>query len=160
MRTLLKALPFAAALLLAAACGGQQDNGIASLHSPAPSSSASSDVPTDPHQKALAFAKCMRDHGVDMPDPKPDLNGGIQALPGIKPGEEDKVNGALEACKKYSPVADIDPNDPKVKAKQAAFAKCMRDHGVDLPDPGAGGQAATIDTGDAKTAAALKTCSK
>ena len=159
MKALLKSVPVAAALLALTACGAQQDSSIASLHSGAPSTSSSADagqVPSDPHQKLLAFAKCMRDHGVDMPDPDPNMTG--MAMPAIKAGDADKASKAMDACKKYAPDNIANPDDPAVKAKRAAFAKCMRDHGVNMPDPGSGSM--TMDGSDPKFQDALKACQK
>ena len=160
MKALLKSIPVAAVLLALAACGAQQDSSIASLHSGAPSTSNSADAgqaPSDPHQKLLAFAKCMRDNGIDMPDPDPNATG--MSMPAIKAGDADKASKAMEACKKYAPDNIANPDDPAVKAKRAEFAKCMREHGVDMPDPGAGG-GLTIDGSDGKFQAAMKACQK
>lgn len=160
MKALLKSIPVAAALLALAACGTQQDSSIASLNSGAPSSSNAPDnrsVPSDPHQKLLAFAKCMRSNGVDMPDPDPNATG--MSMPAIKAGDADKAGKAMEACKKFAPDNIANPDDPAVKAKRAEFAKCMRDHGVDMPDPGSGGSI-SIDGSDGKFQAAMKACQK
>lgn len=160
MKALLKSIPVAAVLLALAACGAQQDSSIASLHSGAPSTSNSADdgqVPSDPHQKLLAFTKCMRDNGIDLPDPDPDATG--MALPAVKPGDEAKASKAMAACKKFAPANIANPDDPAVKAKRAEFAKCMRDHGVDMPDPGAGGSL-SLDGSDPQFQAAFKACQK
>src|SRR4029453_7054162 len=54
---------------------------------------------------ALKFAKCMREHGVDMPDPKKDANGGIKitADAGTKSAGKDnaKMQAAQKACQEY-----------------------------------------------------------
>jgi hypothetical protein len=39
---------------------------------------------------ALKFSKCMREHGVDMPDPKREANGGI-SLTGPPGGKRTKL---------------------------------------------------------------------
>ena len=49
----------------------------------------------------LEFAQCMRDHGIDMPDPTFDDDGRVQIDTG--PGElptrdSDAFNAAAEAC--------------------------------------------------------------
>jgi hypothetical protein len=142
MKALLKSVAVAAALFALAACGAQPDSG---------------QVPADPHQKLLAFAKCMRDNGIDMPDPDPNATG--MSLPAVKAGDADKASKAMEACKKYAPANIANPDDPQVKADRAAMAKCMREHGVDMPDPGSGGSL-SVDMGDPKFKDALKACEK
>src|SRR4051812_42445915 len=75
----------AAALLivlgLSAGCGDHGKGGDAALPNAAdastsPSSSSSGDADMDPRDAMLKFAQCMREHGVDVPDPGPD--GGIR----------------------------------------------------------------------------------
>jgi len=81
----------------------------------------------------LKYAQCMRDHGVDMPDPDP--NGGMTLQGG--PGDESKISAAQEACKNLLPNGGVPPTpsaEDLEKARQ--FAQCMRDHGIaDFPDP-------------------------
>jgi hypothetical protein len=88
---------------------------------------------------ALKFSKCMRDHGVDFPDPQRVGTGGIK-LTGrnINPNDP-KTKSAQSACQKYMQIGGGETIDP---AKRAAlqesalkFARCMREHGVDMPDP-------------------------
>lgn len=153
------------ALVLAAGCGAQdnQNDGIASLNGGKNSNSAKpsdSDVPSDPQQRALKYAKCMRDHGVDMPDPKPSDDGGRMAMPALPADKMDSVNKAFDACKKYSPVNDVDPNDPKVKDQQLKMNKCMREHGIDVSDPGADGKGSAITINGPEQEKAMKDCHK
>lgn len=56
-------------LVLLAACGSSEGAPVASIsNSAAPSASSSADSST----QQLAFAKCMRENGIDIPDPDPD----------------------------------------------------------------------------------------
>ena len=49
--------------------------------------------------EALAFAKCMREHGIDMPDPTFDENGGTSIeIAGGEPGGG--PDGAMEEASK------------------------------------------------------------
>ncbi|HEY3185981.1 MAG TPA: hypothetical protein VGJ70_00810, partial [Solirubrobacteraceae bacterium] len=50
---------------------------------------------------ALKFAKCMRDHGIDMPDPQRTAGGGIKQTMNGKPGSKAAMQAAQNACKKY-----------------------------------------------------------
>jgi hypothetical protein len=51
--------------------------------------------------RALAFAECMREHGVEMPDPQFDENGGIGIMIGGPDGpriDPETMQAAQEAC--------------------------------------------------------------
>src|SRR4051794_32085321 len=75
----------AAGLGAGAACSGSGSggaNGVASIQTAA--GKTASDHPaekdkakTSPEDAALAFARCMREHGVDMPDPDTGGGGGV-----------------------------------------------------------------------------------
>jgi hypothetical protein len=115
------------------ACGG----------SPAAGSTTSTTV--DPDQAMLDFAKCMREHGVDMPDPETDGAGRGRVTFSAKAGGEETMDAAQKACQKYMNAAgpgSLDPEDrQKLQDAMVAFAKCMRAKGIDMPDPqtGSGG---------------------
>jgi hypothetical protein len=151
-----------------AACGGEGGSGgVASLGGSNGSDGDGTTTSEDPEDAALAFVKCMREHGVDMPDP--DAGGGIRLT--ARPGENAKVERAQEACQPL-----LQKAAPKLSADQQAamqdaalaFAKCMREHGVDMPDPtfGKGGIVmqkrsrgdSEFDPDDAKFKAAQKAC--
>jgi hypothetical protein len=95
---------------------------------------------------ALKFAKCMRDHGIDMPDPTRDVGGGIQQRiggPGGKnsggPDDDPRMKVADKACAKYRELGGGQAPDPAQMAKQrdafVAYARCMRGKGITMPDP-------------------------
>jgi hypothetical protein len=126
--------PIAAALLAVAAlglaaCGGDDE---------APASAANSASEDDKTREAqVKFAECMRENGVDIPDPKPGEGQRIRVGPdsGIDPEEFEE---ASKACEKYR--EDIRPQlseeeQQEFKERALEFARCMREHGVDMPDP-------------------------
>ncbi|SDN21668.1 hypothetical protein SAMN04488074_14020 [Lentzea albidocapillata subsp. violacea] len=86
----------------------------------------------------VKFAQCMRDNGVDMPDPKESDNGAgiaIQA-PGDGAPDMEKMNAAHEACKQHLPNGgEFKPPSPEEQDKMRQNAKCMRDRGHNWPDP-------------------------
>jgi hypothetical protein len=58
-------------LAVAACGGGGKANGVASLSGAnKPTATTSPGGSHDDRQAALDFARCMRQHGIDMPDPK------------------------------------------------------------------------------------------
>ncbi|HYJ73815.1 MAG TPA: hypothetical protein VE265_15225, partial [Actinomycetota bacterium] len=68
--------------LALAACGGSPDGDrVASLSGDGATGTTNGTAKTpskDPQQAALDFARCMREHGVDMPDPEVDEQGRIR----------------------------------------------------------------------------------
>ncbi|WP_086820710.1 hypothetical protein [Allokutzneria sp. NRRL B-24872] len=148
--------------LVLAGCSGAPDNKVASLGGDKDKAAAQNDadVPKDPKERMLKFAKCMRDNGVDMPDPEFG-EGGSSVTLGRGEIDPEKFKKADKACEKYSGAKDFNPNDPKFKEEQLKWAKCMREQGIDVPDPGADGTAAAIplDGDKEKMEAAFKKCS-
>ncbi|MEW5991123.1 MAG: hypothetical protein AB1736_07215 [Chloroflexota bacterium] len=158
----LVSLPLLAATLVVAlvamACGGSAGPGVATLESadPAASGDATPAPSVDPEEAALAFAECMRDHGIDMPDPQIDSNGNMRVTIGAggNIGEIDRetMEAAQEACRELLPGAglarpggrELTPEDEE---RILAFAECMREHGIDVPDPQFGGGGGFIRVG-------------
>ncbi|AIG73471.1 MULTISPECIES: hypothetical protein [Amycolatopsis] len=148
-----------AVFALVAGCGGGGDGGdkVASISSP-PAAGAGDGKQADnvsDEDKMRNFAKCMREHGVDMPDPKTDGDG--QGSISIEAGEvgrdENKMKAASDACRKLLPNGgEIKPPTPEELDKMRKEAKCMREHGIDFPDPDPSGKGAamTMDMGDPK----------
>ena len=96
------------------------------------SASQSTSPSVDAEKMMLTYAKCMREHGIPMADPKP----GEGMTLSLKPGQEETMKKAQEACRKYSPEANGAKMDPEMEKKARDYAKCMRDNGVeDFPDP-------------------------
>ena len=103
----------------------------------------------DSDEARLKFAQCMREHGVDVPDPQPGGGpitfGDRDAGPGqggpqtAGPLSDPQGQEAMKACQKE--LGDAAPQPPSAAEQQEmqdaalAFAQCMRDHGVDMPDP-------------------------
>ncbi|WP_431900912.1 hypothetical protein [Nonomuraea sp. bgisy101] len=104
-----------------------------------PAASASAAAPTDRREAQLKFAQCMREHGVTMKDPEP--NGAISVQ--TRKGEEQKVGKAQQACKHFMEAAVGDSKgkpDPEMLDQLVAFARCMREHGIDMKDPSPDGR--------------------
>jgi hypothetical protein len=155
---------------LVAGCGrGTHAPGVATAGggkgaSPKPTASA------DPEQQRREFSQCMREHGIDLPDPDP--NGGPVTI-GKSAGPHDdadaaKMDAAIKACQQYMPTGNLSKPDPEQLEQARQYAKCMRDHGVDMPDPdpnGGGGfgihkgtGGGQIDPDEAKFKAATEAC--
>ncbi len=135
----------ACALLLGvAACGSSSSTSSAGSSATAGTATAGSR-----YQARLALAKCLRSHGLNVPDPSP--NGGIAGGGGgggLFRSLRDQPNfqPALQACAKYRRGAfGIGSLSPAQRAQLqqdlVKFAQCMRSHNINIPDPttGAGG---------------------
>jgi hypothetical protein len=79
----------------------------------------------------LAFAECMRAHGVEMEDPKPGQNIDLGGR------NDPTTKKALAACngKLGSGQELSSEEDEEIKEGALAFAQCMRDEGIDMGDP-------------------------
>jgi len=106
--------------LLAAGCGG----GGGSPHASRPAV----------HQELVAFAHCMRSHGVpDFPDPLPD--GGFPRTGG---GDSPQSGSAMKACQRLLPPRQTrsPAQQAQVLARDLKWSRCMRAHGFPgIPDP-------------------------
>jgi hypothetical protein len=118
------------AALALGACGSSDDGG-------KPASSANRQDTA--FEGALKFSKCMREHGIDMPDPQRVGKGGIKLSGGKVNFNDPKMKSAQSACQKYMQIGGGETLDPAKRAKlqEAAlnYARCMRGQGVDMPDP-------------------------
>lgn len=89
--------------------------------------------------QAIAYADCMRSHGVTgFPDPGPE---GF-ALPSTINQQSPSYQAAQRVCAKLQPGPIGGPPKPsaRVRALDVEFSKCMRKHGLtDFPDPTVGG---------------------
>jgi hypothetical protein len=90
-------------------------------------------------EKGRKFAQCMRANGVQMEDPQVDGKGGTRIRIGGGKGQaagDKQVEAAMSKCRHLMPGADKPRTmSPEEQARVRAFAKCMREHGVDMPDP-------------------------
>ena len=107
----------------------------------------------DPEDAMVDFARCMREHGVDLPDPQ--MSGGGAGGGGvmIEIGDDidpEEMEAAQEACQPLmaDAIGGFEPPDPeeleRMQEQMLEFAKCMREHGVDFPDPVFSGDGASI----------------
>jgi hypothetical protein len=90
---------------------------------------------------ALKYARCMRSHGVDIPDPQTSGAGGgmirIQGGSGGVNFDSSTFQNAQKACQSLLPNGGQMSAQQQAQAQQNAlnFSRCMRAHGVDIPDP-------------------------
>jgi hypothetical protein len=116
-----------------AACGKPATPSVASANGGSAKPTATpSTGPSDRTEAMHKFAQCMRDHGVDMEDPQP---GEPMTIKG-GPGDKEKMDKAQKACQQYLPGGgELQTPDPQMLDQIRKYAQCMRDHGIDMPDP-------------------------
>jgi hypothetical protein len=126
----------------AAGNNGAGSNGVATLNSASPGASAAPSASLNPQDALLAYARCMREHGIDMPDPQFDeTNGNFQVQIGVNGSKVDKqkMEAAEQACHHFMDGVAFGGNggqiDQETQDALLAFAACMREHGIDFPDP-------------------------
>jgi hypothetical protein len=127
--------------------GGGGGAGVASLSAKSAAAKATDTKKKPSQQDSEAafrkFAQCMREHGVDMPDPT--VNGRQGVVKFGSPGaaiDKAKLDAAQKACQHFidsvvqGQKRDIDPAEQaKMRDRALKFAQCMREHGVNMPDP-------------------------
>jgi hypothetical protein len=125
--------------LFAAACGSTGSGGapVASISSSSASATSSGG---SAHASTLAYARCMRAHGIaDFPDPDANGNLGLNGQPGsdLDPNNP-AYKAANNACKSLLPAPQAPPTG--TRAQNLRYARCMRAHGIsDFPDPNPNG---------------------
>ena len=162
MRTISRLLVPALLTVGLLGCGGgdDDDNAIASLGGDATTTTADggggggrTGDAAEFQDAMLDYAECMRDEGIDFPDPQLSEDG--IAVVGPEPAdgppsqaEQDEMAAADAECNHF--LEDVEGSLPEPSPEQQqemqdqalAFAECMREHGIDFPDPefGDGGQ--------------------
>ncbi|MGH9247268.1 MAG: hypothetical protein ACRD29_23730 [Acidimicrobiales bacterium] len=150
----------AVALLVLSACsGGGDGDGVASAGgdpAPANASATEDSAPRDPDAQALVFAECMRDNGIDMPDPGPGQQGLSAAFQAVAGGYHDEaVQQAIAACQDLMP--QYESGDHSGDDWMLELAECLREQGLDVSDnPFEEAHSGAIDVGE--FSAAMEIC--
>lgn len=130
---LLALLAAAFAVLALAACGSDSSGDSST-------SSASSD-----EEKAMAFQNCLKESGVDI---EVSADGGLMmrtrvGRPSSGSDGPDDIGPAMDDCREKTGWAPRPPSEEQraeMRDRALAFAQCMRENGVDVPDPAADGR--------------------
>ncbi|MER6997545.1 hypothetical protein [Streptomyces sp. NPDC000410] len=84
--------------------------------------------------QALEHRKCLREQGLDVPEPKPGQDQRGIAVGGDGVSQE-QIEKAFKACRGKGGAAGTGEITQADKDKALKFARCMRDNGIDFPDP-------------------------
>lgn len=97
-------------------------------------------------ERLLAFAECMRENGVDFPDPVVEADGTVTfgfrpgGGGGLQTGRDADLPAARDACSGMLGGLAFGPGPGgsdliELQDRLLEFARCMRDNGVDMGDP-------------------------
>lgn len=78
---------------------------------------------------SVKFAKCMKEHGIEVPESKPGET--VTIGEGQDP---EKLQAAMTACNKGDSQAFEKPKGANLDA-QIKYARCMRKEGINIADP-------------------------
>lgn len=151
------ALTLVLAALAIAACGGSSDggsDGIASLDGATgaetgPTTTLSA---ADIEAQYLVWADCMTGQGLEVPELTVDAEGNPSLAPGAGGGDDGEAANGPVAADREAMAAGIEvcgeppagliggggggpANNEEFQDAALEFAQCMRDNGVDVPDP-------------------------
>jgi hypothetical protein len=153
--------------LMASACSDGGDSAeIASLETDSantPEDDSNGDVDPEAESEAamLAFTQCLRDQGIDVDDPTMDADGNMQLppinieVPDVMTDPDElpdmsEFEDTIAPCEEHlegvvSTFSSADTTE--IEDMLLAYAKCMRDNGVDMPDPDFSSSGGVIDLG-------------
>ncbi|MFE7512800.1 hypothetical protein ACFU8I_16520 [Streptomyces sp. NPDC057540] len=127
------ALSLAALALTLTACGsGADGTGVASANGGTRSATADAGAGLSRDEMNVRYARCLRQQGLDVADPKPGQGIGLS----VDGANKDKADRAVEACRSAAPPAPADQDDSKDRRAMLDLARCMRENGVaEFADP-------------------------
>jgi hypothetical protein len=136
-----------AVVLLVAGCGtGDDGGGVASLEGTETTAAVAEPEidAVETEEAILAFTACLREQGIDIPDPQLDASGNLRlGTPGgilelADSLDREQIEAARDACAVHLEgiAQQFDRMDmTAVEDALLDYAACMRDQGYDLPDP-------------------------
>ena len=126
------------AIFTACTIGGEESQGVVTIESTTVTTVA--DEETTFEEGVLEFAQCMREEGINFPDPTFDIDGNPQ-FDNLEIENEEEFESAFENCEDIlrNALPEQFDLDPEVEAAlvdaSLEFSQCMRDQGIDFPDP-------------------------
>ena len=133
VKTLLLLLVFSACTI-----GGEDSQGVVTIESTTATTIIDEEITFE--EGVLDFAQCMREEGINFPDPTFDIDGNPQ-FDNLEIENEEEFENAFENCEDIlrNALPEQFDLDPEVEAAlvdaSLEFSQCMRDEGIDFPDP-------------------------
>ena len=127
-------------LLVFSSCtiGGEDSQGVVTIESTTATTILDEEITFE--EGVLNFAQCMREEGINFPDPTFDIDGNPQ-FDNLEIENEEEFENAFENCEDIlrNALPEQFDLDPEVEAAlvdaSLEFSQCMRDEGIDFPDP-------------------------
>lgn len=113
------------------AAGSGKDGGSGSSSESSSGSSSVSGSGADA-DRAVKMRQCLREHGVDAPDPEPGQDPRGMTLGGG--ADPQKMQEAMKECGMGGPGSGKEPTQEE-KDKELKWVRCMRENGIQLKDP-------------------------
>ena len=118
--------------------GGEEPQGVVTIESTTEISIVDEEITFE--EGVLDFAQCMREEGINFPDPTFDIDGNPQ-FDNLEIENEEEFESAFENCEDIlrNALPEQFDLDPEVEAAlvdaSLEFSQCMREQGIDFPDP-------------------------
>ena len=127
-------------MLIFSACtiGGEESEGVVTIESTTATTVVIEEVTFE--EGVLDFAQCMREEGINFPDPTFDIDGNPE-FDNLEIENEEEFETAFENCEDIlrNALPEQFDLDPEVEAAlvdaSLEFSQCMREQGIDFPDP-------------------------
>ncbi len=126
------------AIFTACTIGGEESQGVVTIESTTVTTVVDEEATFE--EGVLEFAQCMREEGINFPDPTFDIDGNPQ-FDNLEIENEEEFESAFENCEDIlrNALPEQFDLDPEVEAAlvdaSLEFSQCMRDQGIDFPDP-------------------------
>ena len=118
--------------------GGEESQGVVSIEYTTETTIVDEEITFE--EGVLDFAQCMREEGINFPDPTFDIDGNPQ-FDNLEIENEEEFENAFENCEDIlrNALPEQFDLDPEVEAAlvdaSLEFSQCMREQGIDFPDP-------------------------
>ena len=118
--------------------GSEESQGVVTIESTTETTIVDEEITFE--EGVLDFAQCMREEGINFPDQTFDIDGNPQ-FDNLEIENEEEFESAFENCEDILRKAlpeqfDLDPEvEAALVDASLEFSQCMRDQGIDFPDP-------------------------
>ena len=118
--------------------GSEESQGVVTIESTTETTIVDEEITFE--EGVLDFAQCMREEGINFPDPTFDIDGNPQ-FDNLEIENEEEFESAFENCEDIlrNALPEQFDLDPEVEAAlvdaSLEFSQCMREQGIDFPDP-------------------------